>query len=340
MPSIKNPIPKGVEKNDVASMMHEYRGFHNEAESGTIVSRAKNYKTMINHYYDLVTDFYEYGWGQSFHFAPREKGESFKNSLIRHEHYLADQMELRSGAEVIDLGCGVAGPLREIARHAGVRITGVNNNVYQIAKCNKYIEDAALNRRCSTLKADFMHLPLANGSFDAAYTIEASCHAPDRLALFKEVYRILKPGGQFAGYEWCLTDLYDEKNPDHRQIKKGIEEGDALPDILHTREIVRVLKEAGFDVLDSEDRALTSDPRKPWYLPIEGKDLSSLHGLLCTRLGRRITHFFLAILEKMGIAPKGSMALSALLIKTADYLVEAGKKGIFTPMFFFRARKP
>ncbi|OHD71930.1 MAG: hypothetical protein A2W19_02045 [Spirochaetes bacterium RBG_16_49_21] len=339
MPSIKNPIPKGVEKENLASMIHEYRGFHNEAESGTIVSRTKNYKTMINHYYDLVTDFYEYGWGQSFHFAPRKRDESFKDSLIRHEHYLAEQLELDPGSEVLDLGCGVGGPLRELARYSGARITGVNNNAYQIAKCGKYIEEEGLTNQCSTLKADFMHLPLDDGSFDAAYTIEASCHAPDRLALFKEVYRILRPGGQFSGYEWCLTDLYDDKNPDHRQIKKGIEEGDALPDILHTSEIVRVLKEAGFTVCDSEDRALTSDPRKPWYLPIEGKELSSLHGLLCTRPGRMITHFLLTIFEKMGIAPKGSIALSALLIKTADYLVEAGKKGIFTPMFYFRAKK-
>ena len=44
---------------------------------------------MVNDYYDLVTDFYEYGWGQSFHFAPRHKGESFEASLVRHELYLA-----------------------------------------------------------------------------------------------------------------------------------------------------------------------------------------------------------------------------------------------------------
>jgi sterol 24-C-methyltransferase len=294
---------------------------------------------MINDYYDLITDFYEYGWGQSFHFAPRKKGESFKHSLIRHEHYLAEQLELHAGSEVLDLGCGVGGPLREIARLTGAQIIGLNNNTYQLEKCNKYIREAGLNGRCSTMKADFMHIPVRENMFDAVYTIEASCHAPDRLALFKEVFRILKPGGQFTGYEWCLTDLYDDNNPDHRKIKKGIEEGDALPDILHTGEIVRVLKESGFTVCDSQDRALTSDPETPWYLPIEGRDLSSMHGFLCTRAGRRMTHVILSIFEKMGLAPKGSTALSTLLIETADYLVEAGKKGIFTPMFYFRSRK-
>lgn len=26
---------------------------------------------QVNKYYDLVTSFYEFGWGESFHFAPR-----------------------------------------------------------------------------------------------------------------------------------------------------------------------------------------------------------------------------------------------------------------------------
>ena len=40
--------------------------------------------------YDLATGFYEFGWGSSFHFARRVPGESFKASLARHEHYLAN----------------------------------------------------------------------------------------------------------------------------------------------------------------------------------------------------------------------------------------------------------
>ena len=35
-------------------------------------------RTVNDLYYDLVTDFYEYGWGSSFHFAPRVPGESFR----------------------------------------------------------------------------------------------------------------------------------------------------------------------------------------------------------------------------------------------------------------------
>lgn len=45
-------------------------------------------------FYNLVTDFYEYGWGQSFHFAPRRKNETFRESIRRAEYVLASRIEV------------------------------------------------------------------------------------------------------------------------------------------------------------------------------------------------------------------------------------------------------
>ena len=75
---------------------------------------------------------YEWGWAQSFHFSRFYKGESFAASLARHEHYLAAQMNLRPKMRVLDIGCGVGGPAREIARFADVEIIGLNNNDFQV----------------------------------------------------------------------------------------------------------------------------------------------------------------------------------------------------------------
>jgi len=46
------------------------------------------------------------------------------------------------------------------------------------------------------------------------------------------------------------------------------------------------------------------------------------------------------VLEKIKLAPSGSVAVSNLLMATAVDLVDGGKKGIFTPMFFVLVRKP
>merc|ERR1711976_934265 len=84
-----------------------------------------------------------------------------------------------------------------------------------------------------------------------------------------EIFRVLKPGANFACYEWCLTDKYDKNNKDHRLIKKQIEEGDGLPDTAYTWEMDEALKKVGFELVETKDMA-REDLRggEPWYLPL------------------------------------------------------------------------
>ena len=166
-----------------------------------------------------MTDFYEYGWGDSFHFAPRAPNESFPDSLARHQRYLAQRLALRPGMRVADLGCGVGGPLREIARVSGAAIVGVNNNEYQLDRARKLTEEAGLGHLAEFLKCDFMHMDAPDNSFDAAYAIEATIHAPSKVDCYGEVFRVLKPGGCFAAYDYCLTSRFDANNRRHRKIK-------------------------------------------------------------------------------------------------------------------------
>ncbi len=319
------------------STVDQYLGLHQDDPDNGVDARKDQYVTLVNHYYDLVTDFYEFGWGQSFHFAPREKGEAFKDSLVRHERYLADALRLRPGMRVLDVGCGVGGPMREIARYSGATVVGVNNNAYQIERGERHTERAGLSAQCSFLKADFMNLPLDDNSIDAIYAIEATCHAPDKTALFSELRRVLKKGGEFAGYEWCLTDRYDAELSEHRRVKKAIEAGDGLPDIAYTHEVDRALTDAGFEILESRDRAGEGSASSPWYMALTGRDLT-LKSLPRTPVGRSLTNWTTRALEKLRLAPEGTTQVSSFLNEAADALVEGGERGIFTPMYFFHAR--
>lgn len=330
-----------LERDDhaVRTAVDAYTSLHDEARGGDVEARKKNYETLINRYYDLVTDFYEFGWGHSFHFAPRRKGESFAASILRHEVFLACALGLRPGMRVIDLGCGIGGPMRNIASHSGATVIGINNNDYQIGRGRKLNAQAGLEDRCSFLKGDFMNLPLEDESIDAAYTIEAACHAPDQQALFAEVRRVLRPGALFAGYDWCLTDRYDPSDAEHRRIKKGIEEGDALPDITTIGQTEEALRGAGFELVDGRDVALDSHPDLPWYLPLTGRELS-VRSIPRTPAGRAVTNVACRVMERLRLAPEGTSRVSDFLNVAADALVAGGKTGIFTPMYFFLARNP
>lgn len=78
-------------------------------------SRKEHYTDVVNGYYDGATELYEYGWGDSFHFCRYYPGEPFYQGIARHEHYLAAKAGLKSGMRVLDVGCGVGGPAREIS---------------------------------------------------------------------------------------------------------------------------------------------------------------------------------------------------------------------------------
>ena len=78
-------------------------------------------------------------------------------------------MVLKPGMRVLDVGCGVGGPAREIARFADVSIVGVNNNNFQIGRARKYAKNAGLEGQVTFAKGDFMKLSeqFGENSFDA-----------------------------------------------------------------------------------------------------------------------------------------------------------------------------
>ncbi|KAI3739082.1 hypothetical protein L2E82_29473 [Cichorium intybus] len=325
-----------IEKDEILSAVDKYEKYHTTF-GGLDEERIANYTDVVNKYYDLVTSFYEYGWGESFHFAPRWKGESLSESIKRHEHFFALQLGLKAGQKVLDVGCGIGGPLREIARFSSTSVTGLNNNEYQIARAKVLNGVAGVEQTCNFEKADFMKMPFPDNSFDAVYAIEATCHAPDIVGCYKEIYRVLKPGQYFAADEWCMTEAFDPNNQEHQQIKAEIELGDGLPDIRSTRQCLAALKEAGFEVIWEKD--LAKDSPLPWYLPIDTSQFS-LKNFRVTSIGRFFTRNMIKAFEYMGIAPKGSQRVQAFLEKAAEGLFVGGKKEIFTPIYFFLARKP
>ena len=319
--------------DEVKSVVDEYSGLH-DADSE---HRKERYQSLVNHYYDLVTDFYEFGWGQSWHFAPRRRGESFKASLLRHQHFLADRLSLKPGMQVLDAGCGVGGPMGNLARQYGASLVGINNHAYQIERAKVHTRD--VQSLCRFIHGDYMHIPEDDDHYDAAFAIESMPHAPDKTAAFREVFRVLRPGACFVGYDWCLTEDFDLRNAEHLRIKKDIETGTGLPDLALTLEVCDALRMAGFELLEARDLAPDSHPETPWYRALQGRDLS-LTSIPRTPIGRALTNVALRVGERLRLVPEGTRAASTLLNEGADALVAGGESGVFTPMFFFLARKP
>jgi len=333
-----------VNASSASAMVNDYRNRYDVADNDKkenadkTAARMANAVTNAETYYNLTTDFYEYGWGQCFHFAMSYPGEPFKGSLARHEYFLANKLGLKAGQLVLDVGCGVGGPMRNIALFSSAKVVGVNYNQYQVDRALRLNAEAKISHLTDVVRGDFMKLPFDDNTFDNCYAIEATCHAADRVGCFSQMYRCVKPGGMFAVYEWGMTDKYDEKNEEHRRIKHGIEEGNGLPTLIRNGEILEAARKAGFEVVEEFDVAVDSKRNGfsvDWYQPLKGGWTNPSS----TKIGRWITHKFCVVMEWLKIAPKGTVSTSQMLVSTADDLVLGAELGIFTPMYFMLLRK-
>lgn len=334
-----------------------------EETEETRAARRDEYATLTRHYYNLATDLYEYGWGSSFHFCRFAYGEPFRQAIARHEHYLAHTMGIKENMKVLDVGCGVGGPAREIVKFTGCNVVGLNNNDYQIERATKYAAREGLSEKLSFTKGDFMvcrcgtrdqihaltrdvqQMAFPENTFDAVYAIEATVHAPSLEGIYSQIFRVLKPGGVFGVYEWLMTDAYDNSNPEHRRIRLGIEQGDGISNMEKIEVALKAIKAAGFELELNEDLADRPDAL-PWYWPLAGdfRMMSSPYDFLTilrmTKLGRGTVHRFVGALEYIGLAPKGTQKTADSLALAADNLVAGAQKKLFTPMYLMVARKP
>ncbi|KJA25493.1 hypothetical protein HYPSUDRAFT_37472 [Hypholoma sublateritium FD-334 SS-4] len=309
--------------------------------------RLEAYTDVVNGYYDGATELYEYGWSQSFHFSRFYKGEAFLASLARHEHYLAAQMTLRPGMRVLDVGCGVGGPAREIAQFTDCEIVGLNNNDFQIQRARKYTKKAGLEGQVTFVKGDFMKLSeqFGENSFDAVYAIEATVHAPSWEGVYGEIFKVLKPGGVFGVYEWAMTDKWDPSIPEHKSIAHQIELGNGIPEMRPLRLAREALKTVGFQIEHEEDLAARPD-EVPWYYPLEG-DISKAQTFWdyftvwrMSWSGQLVSHNAIRLMELVGMVPKGTHDVGESLKVAGESLVVSGQKKLFTPMYLVVSRKP
>jgi ubiquinone/menaquinone biosynthesis C-methylase UbiE len=110
---------------------------------------------------------------------------------------LAADAGVLPGHRVLDAGCGVCGPAVDIARHhPEVTVDSVTLSPRQAEAARGRVEEAGLGGRVRVHVGDYHALPFADGEFDVALFLESACYSYDPAALFREVARVLRPGGR------------------------------------------------------------------------------------------------------------------------------------------------
>ena len=295
----------------------------------------------VNEYYDLCSELMQFGWNESLHFAPLTREESLEASLVRHQRLMIDKLELREGMVVADIGCGVGGPMRRVARESGTRVACINSNIQQLDKARRMNVEAGLDDMAEYIECNFMDMSVIKpNSFDASYAIESTCHAPDRVRAFAEIFRIMKPGALLWGQEMCMTKKFNPDDRLHRNIKDELMLGIALKEIGTFSDVNHAIETAGFEIIQAEDMDDRESQGLPWYSPMEGHSETVRNAFHRTPWGRKALITGLRMAEMLRFFPKGTVAVVQFMDRVAEAYVAGGKTGIFTPLYCFLARKP
>jgi SAM-dependent methyltransferase len=118
---------------------------------------------------------------------------------------LAAQMELRPGLHLLDVGSGIGGPARYFAAEHRCRVTGVDLTEEFVSVSRSLTHRTKLDNAVEFLHGSALALPFGTAYFDPAYTIHAGMNIADTPGLFREVRRVLKPGGLFAIFDLMRT---------------------------------------------------------------------------------------------------------------------------------------
>lgn len=109
-----------------------------------------------------------------------------------------------AGSKVGDIACG-PGTLSFVAANAGAEVLALDFAEHMIAHLHERVAREQQTRITATV-GDGQHLPWPDGQLDATFSMFGLMFFPDRASGFREMHRVLKPGGRTYVTSWVPLD--------------------------------------------------------------------------------------------------------------------------------------
>jgi SAM-dependent methyltransferase len=126
---------------------------------------------------------------------------------------LGDRLPAGPGQHLLDIGCGLGGPARYLARRFECRVTGIDITRPFVDAANRLTTLLRMQDMVTIDHGDAQQLTFGDATFDGAYTQHVTMNVADRARFFAEAYRVLKPGAFFALTEHGLGATGDPYHP-------------------------------------------------------------------------------------------------------------------------------
>ena len=128
---------------------------------------------------------------------------------------------------LLEIGTGKGGFLAELGKHAD-HITTLDNDANQQRLAKRHIRQAGARCRIRYVIHDAERLPWTDASFDSVASVNTFHHLQRPMRVFKEMLRVLKPGGKLAlcdfsprGFQ-IFDRIHQFEGGTHPRLKNGL----------------------------------------------------------------------------------------------------------------------
>lgn len=171
------------------------------------------------------------------------------------------------GCRVLDIGCGLGGiDLALVEDHGANEVVGIDVEPELVERGQQLITRKGMSGRIELQLVEPGNLPFPDSCFDGVFSKDSLLHITDKGHIFKEIFRVLRPGGWLAVSDW----LGNGKPPSQVMLDWLDVFGLSfeLDTLEHAGELVR---SCGFTEVETEDR-------NAWYAGEMRNEIASISG--------------------------------------------------------------
>ncbi|PKA52170.1 putative tocopherol O-methyltransferase, chloroplastic [Apostasia shenzhenica] len=190
-------------------------------------------KKGIAEYYDESGKAFEALWGDHIHHgfydperaSPLSAADHQRAPLRTVEEALAfagitDDPVQKRPKMIVDVGCGIGGSARYLAKRFGAQIQAITLSPIQVKRAQDLAMAEGLANQITFQLADALDQPFPDGQFDLVWSMESGEYMPDKEKFMRELVRVAAPGGTIIIVTWCHRDLSPtEENLKPEEIK-------------------------------------------------------------------------------------------------------------------------
>lgn len=157
--------------------------------------------------YEQITDLLVHAMGGYLHggyFGGPNGAHTLEEGADRLTDAIVERCLLTAGQHVLDVGSGNGKVALRAATTHQVKVTGITLSEYQVHLSRTLAKEHDLTEAVDFLIADMHDIPSPDATFDAAFAIESFCHVEDRTLTYREIGRVLRPGGKLVAADFVL----------------------------------------------------------------------------------------------------------------------------------------